>query len=72
MKVFKTNVGKGIYLDDSELVALGFVAVNLLGQTGIQFLDDYAQLTTPTLLSGYQTSVLQSLLDAIRKEQDNG
>ena len=72
MKVFKTNGGKGILLNDSELVALGFVAINLLGQTGIPFLDEYAQRTTPTLLSGYQTDVLNSLLEAIRKESQNG
>ena len=63
MKVFKTNGGKGILLNDSELVALGFVAINLLGQTGIPFLDEYSQRTTPTLLSGYQIDVLKNSLD---------
>ena len=72
MKVFRTNYGKGIYLDDGELVALGFIAVNLLGKTGIPFLDELAQKTTPNLLSDGQMAVLDELLNAIRKEQSNG
>lgn len=72
MKVFRTNYGKGIYLDDGELVALGFIAVNLLGKTGIPFLDEYANKTTPTLLSDGQMAVLDELLNSIRKEQNNG
>ena len=72
MKVFRTNYGKGVYMDDSELVALGFIAINLLGQTGIPFLDEYVAKTTPTLLSDYHMSVLSELLKAIRKENENG
>lgn len=72
MKVFRTNYGKGIYLSDSELLALGFIAVNLLGKTGIPFLDEYSEKTVPTLLSDGQLSVLDELLSAIRKEQENG
>ena len=72
MKVFSTNYGKGIYMDDSELQALGFVAVNLLGQTGIPMLDEYADKITPTLLSDYHRCVMEDLLDAIRKERQNG
>lgn len=59
-------------MDDSELQALGFVAVNLLGQTGIPMLDEYADKITPTLLSDYHRCVMEDLLDAIRKERQNG
>lgn len=69
MTVFQTRNGKGIYLSDSELLALGFIAINLLGQTGYSFLDDYAEKTVGTLLSEYQLAVLHDLLDAIRKER---
>ena len=69
MKVFTTNYGKGIYMDDSELMALGFIAVNLLGQTGIPMLDEYADRITPTLLSDYHRCVLEDLLDAIRHQK---
>lgn len=68
MKAFKTNYGKGIYLSDSEFYALGFIAVNLLGKTGIPFLDEYALKTSPTLLSEGQLAVLDELLETIRKE----
>lgn len=68
MKAFKTKFGKGIYLSDTEFVALGFIAVNLLGKTGIPFLDEYAVKTSPTLLSEGQLAVLDELLEAIRKE----
>lgn len=71
MKVFKTRVGKGIYCTDAELLALGFIAVNILGATGVPFLDEYAKNTSPTLLSEAQMAVLQELLDAIRKETSN-
>lgn len=70
MKVFKTNFGKGIYLDDSELTALGFIAVNLLGETGIPMLDEYAERITPTLLSEYHYHVLENLLAAIRNYKE--
>lgn len=69
MKVFSTNYGKGIYLDDSELMALCSIAVNLLGETGIPMLDSYADKITPTLLSDYHRCVLESLLDAIRRQK---
>ena len=62
MKVFRTNYGKGVYMDDSELVALGFIAINLLGQTGIPFLDEYAAKTTPTLLEATTLSAIFILL----------
>lgn len=69
MKVFTTNYGKGIYMDDSELMALGFICVNLLGETGIPMLDEYADRITPTLLSDYHRSVLENLLYAIRYQK---
>lgn len=72
MKVFRTNYGKGIYLSDSELIALGFIAVNLLGKTGIPFLDEYSEKTVPTILSDGQMAVLVELLEAIRKDSQNG
>lgn len=68
MKVFTTKFGKGIYMDDSELMALGFIAVNLLGETGIPMLDEYAERITPTLLSDYHRCVLENLLNAIRNQ----
>lgn len=71
MKAFKTNFGKGIYMSDAEFLALGFIAVNLLGKTGIPFLDEYSVKTTPTLLSEGQLLVLDELLNAIRKENNS-
>lgn len=70
MKVFKTNYGKGIYMDDSEMMALGHICVNLLGETGIPMLDEYAQNITPTLLCEYHRIVLENLLTSIRKFRD--
>ena len=72
MKVFKTNYGKGVYMSDTELIALGFIAVNILGETGIPFLDEYAKKTSPTLLSEDQLMVLHELYEAIKEEVQNG
>ena len=71
MKAVKTNNGRAIFLDESEFLALGFICVNLLGRTGIQFLDEHSQKVVPTVLSGFQMCVLERLLESIQRSQND-
>ena len=67
MKAIRTkNGGYGLFFNEPEMLTLGFISVNLLGKTGIEFLDEYSNKTVPSLLSSQQLLLLEELYNQIK------
>lgn len=66
MNIQKTNSGVKIYLTDAERLGIGFSLVNLLGETGIVFLDAVQKNNLSIALSESQRFVLSEFLNLLR------